>query len=60
MIEFDGERHILFPLWANGERGGELRRGTPVLNADGAAVLRELGFSQDEADRILASTKAKA
>lgn len=59
VVEVGGERHILFPLWANGRRGGELRRGTPALNADGAALLRELGFAQDEAERILAGA-AKA
>ena len=58
VAEVDGERHILFPLWANGERGGALRRGTPALNADGAAVLRELGFAPAEAERILDSAAA--
>ena len=57
--DIDGERHVLFPLWANGERGGELRRGTPALNADGAAVLQELGFAQEEAARILGSAAAR-
>ncbi|MBE0620918.1 MAG: CoA transferase [Burkholderiales bacterium] len=59
-VEFGGERHVLFPLWANGKRGGELRRGTPALNADGAAVLRDLGFAQDEAERILGAAGARA
>jgi crotonobetainyl-CoA:carnitine CoA-transferase CaiB-like acyl-CoA transferase len=58
VAEVDGERHVLFPLWANGRRGGEIRRATPALNADGAAVLRELGFAQDEAERILGSAAA--
>jgi crotonobetainyl-CoA:carnitine CoA-transferase CaiB-like acyl-CoA transferase len=58
VVELGGERHILFPLWANGGRGGELRRGTPALNADGAAVLQELGFAQDEVQRILGSAAA--
>jgi len=57
-VEIDGERHILFPLWANGARGGELRRGTPRLNADGAAVLHELGFDPGQIERILASAGA--
>ena len=57
--EIGAERHVLFPLWANGKRGGALRRGTPVLNADGAAVLRELGFAQDEARLILESAGPK-
>ncbi len=59
VTEVGGERHVLFPLWANGARGGELRRGTPALNADGAAVLRELGFDATEARRILDSAGAK-
>jgi crotonobetainyl-CoA:carnitine CoA-transferase CaiB-like acyl-CoA transferase len=58
VAEVDGERHILFPLWANGERGGALRRGTPALNADGAAVLYELGFAPAEAERILGAAAA--
>lgn len=60
VAEFGGERHILFPLWVNGERGGELRRGTPALNADGAAVLRELGFAREQTERILATAGAAA
>jgi crotonobetainyl-CoA:carnitine CoA-transferase CaiB-like acyl-CoA transferase len=59
VVEFGGERHVLFPLWVNGSRGGALRRGTPALSADGAAVLQDLGFEQDEARRILESAGAK-
>jgi crotonobetainyl-CoA:carnitine CoA-transferase CaiB-like acyl-CoA transferase len=59
VVELSGERHVLFPLWANGRRGGKLRRGTPALNADGAAVLRELGFAPDQAQRILGSAAAR-
>jgi len=58
VAEGDGERHALFPLWANGRRAGALRRGTPALNADGAAVLQELGFAHDDAERILRSAAA--
>jgi len=58
VAEVDGERHALFPLWANGRRGGKIRRATPALNADGAAVLQELGFAQDEVQRILGSAAA--
>jgi crotonobetainyl-CoA:carnitine CoA-transferase CaiB-like acyl-CoA transferase len=57
--EIGGERHILFPLWANQARGGAIRRATPKLNADGAALLRELGFEAHEAERILASAAAR-
>lgn len=59
VVELGGERHALFPLWANGRRGGELRRGTPALNADGSAILQELGFAPDEVERILGSARAK-
>jgi len=58
VAEIDGQRHILFPLWADGQRGGKLRRATPALNADGAAVLQELGFAQTEIQRILGSAAA--
>jgi alpha-methylacyl-CoA racemase len=59
VAEVDGERHVLFPLWANGRRAGALRRGTPALNADGRAVLQELGFGQDDIERILRSAAAR-
>ena len=58
VAEVEGQRHILFPLWANGSRGGEIRRGTPALNADGRAVLRELGFAQEDIERIIGSAAA--
>lgn len=58
VAEVDGERHVLFPLWANGRRAGGLRRGTPALNADGRAVLQEPGFAHDDIERILRSAAA--
>jgi crotonobetainyl-CoA:carnitine CoA-transferase CaiB-like acyl-CoA transferase len=57
--EVDGERHVLFPLWANGRRAGSIRRGTPALNEDGRAVLQELGFARDDAERFLRSAAAR-
>jgi alpha-methylacyl-CoA racemase len=59
VTEVDGERHVLFPLWVNGRRAGALRRGTPALNADGRAVLQELGFGQDDIERILRSAATR-
>ena len=53
VTEIGGERHVPFPLWVDGHRAGEIRRRTPGLNADGANVLQELGFAQDEIQRIL-------
>lgn len=58
VTEVDGERHVPFPLWANGRRAGEIRRRTPALNADGRAVLQELGFAPDAIERILRSAAA--
>jgi crotonobetainyl-CoA:carnitine CoA-transferase CaiB-like acyl-CoA transferase len=59
VVEVEGQRHILFPLWANGRRAGAIRRGTPALNADGGAVLQELGFAPAEIEGILASAAAR-
>jgi len=56
--EVEGQRHVLFPLWANGRRAGAIRRGTPALNADGRAVLQELGFGQEDIVRLLGSAAA--
>jgi hypothetical protein len=41
-----------------GRRAGSIRRGTPALNADGRAVLQELGFAHDDVERILRSAAA--
>ncbi len=60
VVEVEGERHVMFPLWVDGERGGAMRRGTPALNAHGAALLQELGFAPQEAERILGSAGAGA
>jgi crotonobetainyl-CoA:carnitine CoA-transferase CaiB-like acyl-CoA transferase len=60
VVEVEGERHVPFPLWVDGRRGGEIRRGTPALNEDGAVVLQELGFAQDEIRRILGTAGAKS
>jgi len=37
-----------FPVWANGGRGGEIRRGTPELGEHAREVLVELGFDDGE------------
>jgi len=38
----------LFPVWANGARGGSIRRGVPKLGEHSREILVELGF--DDAD----------
>jgi crotonobetainyl-CoA:carnitine CoA-transferase CaiB-like acyl-CoA transferase len=49
-----------FPVFANGRRGGELRRGTPGLGEHSREILVELGFDDAEvagfvSDRVVAS-----
>ncbi len=40
--------HALFPVWANGQRGGSLRRGVPRLGEHTREILVELGFDDAE------------
>jgi alpha-methylacyl-CoA racemase len=43
-----GENFALFPVFANGTRGGELRRGVPALGEHSREILVELGFDDAE------------
>ena len=43
-----GESFALFPVFANGARGGELRRGVPGPGEHGREILVELGFDDAE------------
>jgi crotonobetainyl-CoA:carnitine CoA-transferase CaiB-like acyl-CoA transferase len=52
VLERDGERHIPFPVWADGKRGATLRNTAPEIGADRAAVLAELGFAPDEQEAL--------
>jgi alpha-methylacyl-CoA racemase len=45
---FAGERFATFPVFANGARGGELRRGVPGAGEHGREILVELGFDDAE------------
>ena len=38
----------LFPVWANGARGGSIRRGVPTLGEHSREILVELGFDDGE------------
>jgi len=38
----------LFPVWANGARGGSIRRGVPKLGEHSREILVELGFDDGE------------
>jgi crotonobetainyl-CoA:carnitine CoA-transferase CaiB-like acyl-CoA transferase len=44
-----------FPVWANGERGGRIRSGTPRLGEHSREVLVELGFDDGEIAELLKS-----
>ena len=46
--EADGEKFALFPVFANGARGGRLRRGVPGAGEQGREILVELGFDDAE------------
>lgn len=46
--EADGERHIPFPVHANGRRGAALRSTAPALGAHTHAILAEFGFDLAE------------
>lgn len=48
VLERDGERHIPFPVWADGKRGARLRNTAPEIGADRTAMLEELGFTAEE------------
>ena len=39
-----GEKFAVFPVFANGTRGGQLRRGVPALGEHSREILVELGF----------------
>ncbi len=43
-----GERFATFPVFANGARGGRLRRGVPGAGEHGREILVELGFDDAE------------
>lgn len=45
---FAGEQFALFPVFANGARGAQLRRGVPGPGEHGREILVELGFDDAE------------
>ena len=54
---FAGEKFALFPVHANGGRGGQLRRGVPQAGEHSREILLELGFDDAE---IAAMMQTKA
>jgi len=57
VAEAGGEKFALFPVFANGRRGGSLRRGVPKLGEHTREVLVELEFDDAE---IAAMIREKA
>jgi crotonobetainyl-CoA:carnitine CoA-transferase CaiB-like acyl-CoA transferase len=55
ILERDGERHIPFPVWANGRRGAALDRTAPKAGADTGGILAELAFTPDEVAALQAA-----
>jgi crotonobetainyl-CoA:carnitine CoA-transferase CaiB-like acyl-CoA transferase len=47
--------HALFPVWANGRRGGGLRRGVPALGEHTREILVELGFDDGDISDLVKS-----
>ena len=49
-----------FPVWANRERGGSIRRSTPQLGEHSREILVELGFEDGEIAQFMRSGTVKA
>jgi crotonobetainyl-CoA:carnitine CoA-transferase CaiB-like acyl-CoA transferase len=52
--------HALFPVWANGKRGGSLRRGVPKLAEHSREILVELGFDDAEISDLIKTQAIRA
>ena len=55
VMERNGERHLPFPVRADGRRGAVFNATAPELGADTDAVLAEVGFTHSELGRLRAS-----
>ncbi len=55
VMERDGERHIPFPVHADGRRGAALRSLAPEIGEHNREVLNELGYASGEIDAFTAS-----
>lgn len=50
--ERDGQRHVPFPVWADGRRGAQLARIATAVGADARSTLDALGLSAAEIDAL--------
>ena len=55
-----GEAFAMFPVWANGRRGGALRRGVPERGEHSREILVELGFDDGEIAQLFRSGAARS
>lgn len=55
VMERDGQRHLPFPIRANGRRGGRLDTLAAPVGTQGDAILRELGLTPADIDALRAS-----
>lgn len=55
VMERNGERHVPFPVRADGRRGAGLHATAPGPGADTDAILAEVGFTQSELARLRAA-----
>jgi crotonobetainyl-CoA:carnitine CoA-transferase CaiB-like acyl-CoA transferase len=54
-----GERFASFPVFADGKRGGAIRRGVPALGEHSREILVELGFDDGEIAELARSGSVK-
>jgi crotonobetainyl-CoA:carnitine CoA-transferase CaiB-like acyl-CoA transferase len=55
IMERDGERHIPFPVWADGRRGAALHCVAPEAGADTSAILADFDFTREEIAELQSS-----
>ncbi len=55
VTERGGERHIPFPVWADGRRGAALRSTAPQTGGHTAEVMAEIGFTATDIRALAAA-----
>ena len=58
--EIAGEKFALFPVYANGKRGGSLRRPVPKAGEHSREILVEIGMDDAESAEVLKSGAVRA
>ena len=60
VAEIGGEKFALFPVYANGKRGGSLRRPVPKAGEHSREILVEIGMDDSEIAELLKSGAVRA